>query len=146
MLRTLALAFLVAIAAPAAHAQSPGARTTRVLLQLEDDWGKALIRRDAAAFRRLLTDRFVYTENERVMTKDELIREVVSGSDTVTSAKNEGLKTYLYGSAAIVTGVLALEGRGKDGPFRRRFQFTDTWVFQNGRWQVAAAQDYLLPQ
>ena len=146
MSRIVALALIVVLAAPAVHAQSPSARATRKLLQLEDDWGKALIRRDSAAFRRLLTDRFVYTENERVMTKAELIREVVSGSDTVTSAKNEGLKVYLYVDAAIVTGVLALEGRGKDGPFRRRFQFTDSWIFRNGRWQVAAAQDYLLPQ
>ena len=145
-----AVALLLALAAPAARAQAPAAgaarQTERTLLRLEDEWARALVRRDAATFRRLLAPRFVYTENERVMNKEELIREVVSGSDTVESAGNEDVRTYVYGTAAVVTGVLALKGRGASGAFDRRFRFTDTWVFRGGQWQVVAAQDYLLPR
>ena len=47
---------------------------------------------------------------------------------------------------AFSTGVLHLRGRGKDGPFNRRYQFTDTWQLRNGRWQIIAAQDYLIPK
>ena len=68
------------------------------------------------------------------------------GSDTVTWAGNEGMKVHLYGSTAVVTGILAMKGRGKDGSFDKRFRFTDTWKFLDGRWQIIAAQDYLIPK
>jgi hypothetical protein len=42
--------------------------------------------------------------------------------------------------------VLHLRGRGKTGAFDRRYQFTDTWQRRNGRWQMIAAQDYLIPK
>src|SRR5213078_3985820 len=43
---------------------------SRVLLRLEDDWALALIRRDAAVFRRLLADGFIYTEDDRTVSRD----------------------------------------------------------------------------
>ncbi|HVE79262.1 MAG TPA: nuclear transport factor 2 family protein [Gemmatimonadaceae bacterium] len=145
-------ALLLALAAPAARAQRadtpPAARRSGVeqtLLRLEDEWARAVVRRDGAAFRRLLAPGFIYTENDRVMTRDELIREVVSGSDTVETALNEELRVHRFGTTAVVVGYLVLRGRGAGGAFDRRFRFTDTWVQRGGRWQVAAAHDYLVP-
>jgi ketosteroid isomerase-like protein len=117
----------------------------RTLYRLEDQWTRALVRRDSAAFARLLAPRFVYTENDQVMTKAELIHAVVRGSDTVESASNEDMKAYVYGNTAVVTGWLVVNGRGKDGPFNRRYRYTDTWMNRGGRWQVIAAHDYLAP-
>ena len=148
--------FGVSIAIPsAAHAQitrrgkepvlaeTPAERT---LFALEEDWTRALVRRDGATFDRLLAPQFVYTENDQVMTKDELIRAVVSGSDTVQSAGNEDMRAYVHGNTAIVTGWLVVRGRGANGPFDRRFRYTDTWLYRDGRWRVIAAQDYLVPE
>lgn len=142
-----AVALLFAIPQPifaqAAIAQS---QVERTLLRLEDDWAKALVRRDAGTFRRLLAPRFVYTEDASVMNKEELIRGLTSGTDTVEWAANEGMKVYDYGTTAVVTGILAVKGKGKDGAFDRRYRFTDTWLRRNSRWQVIAAQDYLIPK
>jgi ketosteroid isomerase-like protein len=79
------------------------------------------------------------------MNREEIINSV-TGSDTVESARNEGMKVHDFGDVQVITGVLHLRGKGKDGPFDRRFQFTDTWQRRNGRWQVIAAQDYLIPK
>lgn len=141
---------IVAQASPGSKApiarETPQSQVQRTLLRLEDDWAKALVRRDAAVFRRLLAPRFVYTEDAVVMNKDELVRAITSGGDTVERADNEGLKVYDYGTTAVVIGILAMQGKGKDGPFNRRYRFTDTWLYRNGRWQVIAAQDYLIPK
>jgi ketosteroid isomerase-like protein len=119
--------------------------TERTLRRLEDEWASAVVRRDRAAFERLLAPGFVYTENDRLMTRAELIREIVSGSDTVTTARNEGMQVHRFGpTTAVVTGWLILQGRGAGGAFDRRFRYTDTWVRQGGAWRVAAAQDYLV--
>src|SRR3982750_15588 len=71
-----------------AVARTPAERT---LFGLEGGWTRALVRRDARTFDRLLAPRFVYTENDQVMTREELIRAVVAGSDTVESAGNEDI-------------------------------------------------------
>lgn len=126
-----------------AMAETPVERT---LFALEEDWTRALVRRDGATFDRLLAPSFVYTENDQVMTKEELIRAVVSGSDTVESAGNEDMRAYVHGNTAIVTGWLVMRGRGSNGPFDRRFRYTDTWLFRDGRWRVIAAHDYLAPE
>jgi ketosteroid isomerase-like protein len=119
---------------------------TRTLLRLEDDWAKAVVKRDGATFQRLLGPGFVYTEDDRLMSRDEVLHEITRGTDTVKAARNEGMKVHLFGTTGVVTGWLIMSGRGKDGGFDRRYRFTDTWVKRGGAWQIVAAQDYLVPR
>lgn len=138
---------LFAIVAAGASAQPSRKATSpvRELTALEDGWARALIRRDTVMFRKYLSDDFVYTENADVMGKQDVLNSVV-GTDTVTWSRNESMKVHLHGSTGVVTGILAMKGRGKDGPFDKRYRFTDTWVSRNGGWQIVAAQDYLIPK
>lgn len=133
------------LAAPTAgHAQTLAA-TKRQIAALEEDWIKAVVERDAVAFDQLLAPSFVYTEDDRVYAKAQLIKEVTTGSDTVTSGRNEDLTVRVYGNTAVATGWLILVGRGASGPFERRYRYTDTWLRTGNRWRVIAAQDYLKP-
>jgi hypothetical protein len=139
---------LIAAAAAAQPArgvlQKAGARTLQPI-QLEDQWTTALVKRDQGTFDRLLAPGFVYTEDASVMSRADVIKSV-SGSDRVEWARNEGMKVHDFGDVHVITGVLHLRGRGKDGAFDRRYQFTDTWQRRSGRWQIIAAQDYLIPR
>ena len=133
---------LVALAGPAAAQSSATART---LTALEDGWARGVVRRDTAMFRRLLDPRFVYTEDATVMNKEQVIASIRDG-DRVDRATNSDMKVHDHGTTAVVTGILRLEGRGKDGPFDRRYRFTDTWLRRGGTWRIIAAQDYLIPR
>ena len=131
-------------------AQSP-ARQPRINLrpmaplQLEDQWTTALVNRDAHTFDQLLAPNFVYTENNEVMSRGDVIKSV-NGSDKVTWARNEGMKLHDFGDVEVITGVLHLKGTGNKGvAFDKRYRFTDTWQKQSGRWRIIAAQDYLIP-
>ena len=119
--------------------------TQRQIAVLEDQWIKAVIARDAKAFDRLLFPDFIYTEDDRVYTKAQLINEITTGTDTVSSGENQDLHVRVVGKTAVATGWLVLHGRGPSGPFNRRYRYTDTWVNTNGRWRVIAAADYLKP-
>jgi hypothetical protein len=112
-------------------------------LQLEDQWTTALVQRDARTFDRLLAPGFVYTEDASVMDRNDVIKSV-SGPDRVEWARNERMKVHDFGDVQVITGILHLRGRGKQASFDRRYQFTDTWQRRNGRWQIIAAQDYLI--
>jgi len=133
------------IARPTPQAATVPATQSLTPIKLEDQWTRALIARDTRTFERLLAPNFVYTEDAAVMTRDDVIKSV-TGSDHVTRASNEGMKVHDFCDVHIITGVLHLQGSGKDGRFNRRYQFTDTWQLRNGRWQIIAAQDYLIPK
>jgi ketosteroid isomerase-like protein len=148
--RLIVLSSLLACAASVTGAQQPktaAARTPdeRAVLDLEEAWAKGVVKRDAATFKRLLAPGFVYTEDDRVQNGDQLTRDIVSGTDTVTEARNEQMETHPFDNTMIVTGWLIMRGRSGGKPFERRYRFTDTWLKRGGQWQIIAAQDYLLP-
>jgi len=127
------------------RAQSAPSAGERAVLALEEAWPAAVVKRDVATFRRLLAPGFVYTEDARTQTGDELIHDLVASTDTVTQARNEEMRTHDFGNTIVVTGWLVMRGRSGGKPFERRYRFTDTWLQRNGRWQIIAAQDYLVP-
>src|SRR5689334_22518520 len=94
------IALLAAVAS--ASAQQPKTATPksdeRTVLDLEDAWARGVVKRDAATFKRLLAPGFVYTEDDRVETGDQVVHDIVSGTDTVTSAVNEQLATHSFGN------------------------------------------------
>jgi len=144
----LVLTVVVALYPSHLSAQQAKAAPTadeRAVLDLEEAWAKAVVKRDAATFKRLLAPGFTYTEDDRMQSGAELTRDIVSGSDTVTEARNEKLMTQPYGNTMIVTGWLVMRGRSGGKPFDRRYRFTDTWLKRDGQWQIIAAQDYLVP-
>lgn len=127
---------------PSLPAQS-GVKTQ--LLKLEDGWASALVRRDTGYFRRTLAPGFVYSEDARTYTREELLQDLATTTDSVTEAHNEDMQVHSFGTTAMVTGWLIVIGKGKSGAFRRRYRFTDTWMRRSGRWQIVAAHDYLAP-
>jgi hypothetical protein len=151
MLRSVAtLVVALAFCAPTLQAQKkvkeakPGSVE---LIRLENQWTTGLVKRDGALFDKLLAPKFVYTENDKLMSRAEVLHEVTAGTDTVTAARNEGMEVHEFGAVtAAVTGWLIVEGRGKGGAFTHRYRFTDTWVKRKAGWQIVAAQDYLVPK
>ena len=146
-MRYPSIALLMAIASASPSLAQTTAAAALPPIKLEDQWTTALVKRDTRTFERLLAPNFVYTENATVMNRNDVIKSV-TGPDRVEWARNEGMRVHDFGDVQVITGVLHLKGKGKgkDGAFDRRFQFTDTWQRRNGRWQVIAAQDYLIPK
>ena len=150
--RRVAIAVMLIVSVPAARAgaQKPAAQNSteaaeaRILLNLENDWCKGLVNRDVTMFRKLMAPGFIYTENARVMSRDSVIKSVLSG-DRVERAVNQYMQVHEFGPAAVVTGVLAVTSRGKSGAYTTRYRFTDTWLNTGGTWQIVAAQDYIIP-
>jgi ketosteroid isomerase-like protein len=118
----------------------------KLIINLENDWTKALENRDATIFDKLLAKDFFYTENEKMYTRAEVVQSAISVSDTIARAFNEGMEVHLKEKTAIVTGWLYVNGKGSDGIYKRKYRFTDIWFNSKGQWKLIAAQDYLLPK
>jgi len=133
---------------PAVAQQSPAAREAQVkreIARLEDIWIQAVIKRDSIAFNALLMPDFVYTEDAQVFTKRQLIREIMTSTDTVQSGVNEDLKVTVHQNTAVATGWLVLRGKSKGQAFEVRYRYTDTWIRDGNSWRIFAAQDYKKP-
>lgn len=116
-----------------------------LIIKLENDWAKALIKRDKIVFNQLLADDFFYTENEKMYSREEVIKAVMSESETVQNAYNEDMQVHIKDNTAIVTGWLFVNGKSAGADFRRKYRFTDIWLKTNNKWQLVAAHDYLIP-
>jgi hypothetical protein len=137
------LVLLLCCGATPVLAQSP---VWTALLQLEDGWASALVRRDSTYFRRTLATGFVYSEDAKSFTRAEVLNSLLDPADTVREAHNEAMTVHEFGGTAVVTGWLIVRGRNAGGPYDHRYRFTDTWMRQAGTWRIVAAHDYLMPQ
>ena len=139
------LGMLVWTAPAVAQTASKVDPAAQELLRLEDAWATALVKRDGATFRRLLAPGFIYTENDKTVDRDQVLKDVVSPADSVIAASNRGMQVHLFGGTGVVTGWLEVTVATRKGPLVHRYRFTDTWTRGPAGWQIVAAHDYLIP-
>ena len=146
-MRRTAFALLTALVVlPLSQVSGQASRASRQLYRLEDQWAAALVKRDSSFFRRTLHRDYVYSDERGTFNRDQVIAEQVGGTDTVEYAANEDMRAHVHGTAAVVTGILIVRGRGKDGRFEHRYRYTDTWIAAKQGWLMIASQDYEMPR
>lgn len=123
--------------------ENPG--DSALILKFENDFAKAVINRDEAMTNKLISDDFIYTENENMYSRSDVIQSFLSVSDVIESAYNEEMQVHIYDNTAIVTGWLYINGKSSGTEFKRKYRFTDIWFKKNEEWQIIAAHDYLMP-
>ena len=108
-------------------AQQAGSVADEVL-RLERAQGAANIKKDGAAYARLLADEYSYVHsNGTVSNKTEEVASTVSSDAKWTSDVLSETKVRVYGDAAIFTAIETLQGMSKGfqpGPRR----ITDVWA------------------
>jgi hypothetical protein len=124
---------------PVKTAPSPA----KAVLQLEDGWARALVKRDRATFERILAPKFVYSEDTVTMDRATTMQGLVGG-DVVTESHNEKMEAHVYGETIVITGWLIVNGHNKNGQFHHRYRFTDVWIPKGSSFQIVAAHDVLV--
>ena len=115
------------------------------LLALENAWNLAQVHRDDKALRSLVSDDYVYTDYDgTVMNKSQFLADLKDPAYKATLVTNENMKVFAYQNAAIVIGTYHSKGTYKRQPFDHWGRFTDSWIFQNGKWQCVATHTNLI--
>src|SRR6266496_1569939 len=89
--------------------RQPAPATSKILIeqelrQLNDDWVKALVRRDAATLDRIMADDFVFAYPLEGDDKAQFISDVVSGDLRVEYLNRESVTVRIWGGTAVLTG------------------------------------------
>jgi hypothetical protein len=115
------------------------------LLALENAWNQAQLRHDAKALDTLVSDTFVYTDYDgTVMNKAQFLADLKDPTYNATLSTNDGVKVFSYQDMAVVIGRYHTKGTYKHKPFEHYGRFTDTWVYQDTKWQCVASHTSLL--
>lgn len=115
------------------------------LVALENAWNQAQLHHDAKALDQLVPDTFVYTDYDgTVMNKPQFLADLKDPAYRATLITNEDVKVYPYQNAAIVIGTYHTKGTYKRQPFEHFGRFTDTWIYENYKWQCVASHTNLI--
>jgi len=115
------------------------------LIALENAWNQAQVHHDAKAVSSLVSDGFVYTDYDgTVMNKADFLKDLKDPDYRASLVANEGVRVISYVNAAIVIGTYHSKGTYKRQPFEHYGRFTDTWLYQNNKWECVASHTNLI--
>jgi len=115
------------------------------LIALENAWNQAQLHHDAKALNNLVSDTFVYTDYDgTVMNKAQFLADLKDPDYRASLIANEEARVISYPNVAIVIGTYHTKGIYKRQPFEHYGRFTDTWIYQNNKWQCVASHTNLL--
>jgi uncharacterized protein (TIGR02246 family) len=150
-MRAMAIAILLVLCCESASlcAQSVNESRTKdevatSLVEMERQWAEVCATRDTSVLERILADDFVGTNTEgKHYTKSEDIEKIRRSTKRYKSGHLDDVKVRFYGSdIAVLHGVETCVRETNDGKEEPETAvWTDTWIKQNGRWQIVAAQD-----
>jgi hypothetical protein len=138
--------FCCVVLAACAFAQAPqnAAATEANLVALERMWNQAQVSRDADAIAGMIGDKFVNTEYDgEVSNRGKFLADFADPKFKPSLMNIQDVKVEMYPNTAIVTGTYHTKGVYDTRPYEHFGRFTDTWVFQDGKWLCVASHSSL---
>ena len=136
---------LVLVAALPARCANEADADRGKLIALENAWNQAQMTKDVSAVEQLLAPMFIYTDYDGgVQDKKRFLDDLKDPAYRATSMINEDQLVFPYHNAAIVVGTYHTKGTYKGKAFEHRGRFTDTWMYQDGRWMCVASHISLI--
>jgi hypothetical protein len=138
------LVLLLVAALPAISANEADADRGK-LIALENAWNQAQMQKDVSAVEQLLAPMFIYTDYDGlVQDKKKFLDDLKDPAYRATSMINEDQKVFPYHNAAVVVGTYHTKGTYKGKAFEHHGRFTDTWMYQDGKWMCVASHISLI--
>jgi len=110
------------------------------LKNLEDEWTVANINADKNKLNRILADDYVGITEGRAQGKAEYLK-TIERDTSIQHWEFSNLKVTLNGDRAALTGRIRLDVKDENDQDRQlTFEFTDKFVWRDGRWQATSSQ------
>lgn len=106
--------------------------------QLEDKWRDALLKSNATEMQALLADDYTgITAYGTLQSKDETLASLRSGRLHLTTVDISDRKVRFYGSTALVTSSVVVDGATPDGDVKGDYRYSHVYVRDaHGNWKI----------
>lgn len=113
----------------------PTKTSEQELIALTHQWDAALVKRDAEALNRILSDDYTFAH----LPKAQYLASLQLPEVEYKSYERTGITARVYGDTAILSGKASVSGKypGVDW-FNSSFNFMDVWIKQKGQWKCVA--------
>jgi ketosteroid isomerase-like protein len=143
-IRIVFCVLLPALGSIAVSAQQSDPREAKLLV-FERMWNEAQVNRDAQALDQLVSSRFVNTEwDGSVSDKQRFLADIKDPLFKPSVATIQDVKMNFFGDTAVVTGTYHTAGTYQGKPYDHVGRFTDTWIFDLGKWECVASHTSLI--
>jgi len=110
------------------------------LTDLEHEWTVANINADKKKLDRILADDYVGISEGKPQGKAEYLK-TIKRDNSIQRWNFENLKASLKGDRVSLVGIIRLDVRDEQGQIQQRsFNFTDKFVWRDGRWQATGSE------
>jgi ketosteroid isomerase-like protein len=108
--------------------------------QLNDEWVKALVRRDGGTLNRVMSDDFLFTYPLEGDGRDDFIGEVTSGNLKIEHLSREHVSVRIFGATAILTSLDAATWLYHGREISGQYKVISIFTMREGLWQMCAIQ------
>jgi ketosteroid isomerase-like protein len=139
-------AALVVVSSSGGWIQSAGAQVTAgdasaEIRALETAQSAAIMRRDAAALDKLMSDDHTFiTPRGFLVTKAQMLKALADGGFRYEYREISELQIRVWGEAAVVTGRSRYTGQNQGKDYSDAYRYTRMYVRQKGHWLSVAWQ------
>ncbi len=144
MIRNVCCSLLLVLVSVALAAQQADPRESKLLI-LEHMWNEAQVNRDSSALDEMVASRFVNTEwDGEVTDKQRFLADIKDPQFKPSAANIRDVKVNFFADTAVVTGTYRTQGTYQGKLYDHVGRFTDTWVYDQGKWQCVASHTSLI--
>lgn len=145
IMKMMVCCLLLTLCASAQNSRTVSSAEGAKLVALERMWNQAQLVRDSAAVAGMIGDKFVNTEYDgEVSDRGKFLADFADPKFQPSLMSIDDVKVEMYSNTAIVTGAYHTKGTYGAKPYEHIGRFTDTWLFQDGRWLCVASHTSLL--
>jgi ketosteroid isomerase-like protein len=112
----------------------------QLLRELNDEWVKALVRRDGETLNRIMAEDFFFAYPMEGDDKNQFIGDVVSGDVRVEYLNRENVAVRIWGTTAVLTGKDSAKWSYKGRDFSGHYKIIHVYCLLDGRWQLCSVQ------
>ena len=121
-------------------ALTPKIQTEQLLRQMNDDWVKALVRRDEATLEHIMADDFFFTYPLEGDDKTQFISDVMSGDLIVEHLTRHQLGVRIFGSTAVLTSRDSAKWIYRGHEIEGHYKVIQVYSERDHRWRLVAVQ------
>jgi ketosteroid isomerase-like protein len=112
----------------------------RAVRQMNDEWVRAVVERDASVLERIMAEDFNFSFMLDGDDRAQFISDVVSGDLAVESFERDQVQVRVYGATAVLTCHDDAQWQYKGRDISGTYKTIHVYAERDGRWQLVAAQ------